>query len=745
MAKSRFSTKGLISKYSKWDSRSFRTGYKSTSSLYGNSSFWMDDDFLSDRTERTGRAVDYVKLAGYKRAISNFVRIVTSKDNIPVIYSSGNDSYTDGKKVVISAKLDEKAFDSTVGLALHEGSHIALTNFNVLSNQLGYGSAETDRLVQWHKETFNEDTAAGSISPKVKDLVNIIEDRRIDRFVFNSAPGYQGYYLAMYDKYFNSKDIDKALIYGLKAESTWDDYIFHICNFANPNRKLDTLPSLRAIWNKINIANISRLKTTDEVYELAVEIYKMIMEAVGGMDQNEEKSKDSKGKGNNSPDSMEPADINEDGDEDPNADPNMDGQGGQGKTKGKGEGKESEEEGEGGESDQKYGKLAKDNSGTPRQPMTDREKADLEKVKRNLPKAIAAQKEFTDGKIKKGKLSKADATKINAAAESNMSYETVGGDIHNNTGNKLTNKTTRCMVIKGMNPRLIDAGMVNNHWEPRRTPEYYQATGRQDFVSEGIMLGTLLGKKLKTRDEERSLKTTRMETGRMDRRMIAELGFGNDRVFSQTHHYTVTPALVHISLDASGSMGGKKWFSALKTALAIAKAASMTSSLHCIISLRGCFNSSGYGSEAPLMWEVYDSRKDKLASVKNKFYSLGCNASTPEGLCFEAIMADTIKAAQGKDMYFINISDGEPGYSDNSMSYGGEYAVQHTKIQVDKMRKNGINVLSYFVSEGGSEWGMSRSRQAFETMYGKEAAFIDVNNLNQLSKTLNHLFERKGN
>jgi hypothetical protein len=681
----------------------------------------MDDDFLTERRE-AGRAVDYIKLAGYKRAIANFVRIVTNKDNIPVVFSSGQDSYTDGTKVVISAKLDEKGFDSTVGLALHEGSHIALTNFNVLTNQLGYGSIETDRLVQWHKETFGEDTNASAISPKVKDLVNIIEDRRIDRFVFNSAPGYQGYYLAMYDKYFNSKDIDKALLFGLKAESTWDDYIFHVCNFANPNRKLDTLPSLRAIWDKINIANISRLKTTDEVYVVAVEVYKMIMEAIGGNDQNEEKSKDAQGQGNNSPDSIgEPGEGEGEGEGDPNMD--------QG-TPGNGEPK-----------DGKPGKVKGDQSGTPRQPMTDREKADLEKVKRNLGKAIAAQKEFIAGKIKKGKLSKTDAAKINAVAESNMSYETVGGDIHNNTGNKLSQKTTRCMVIKGMNAKVIATGMLNNHFSTYKTPDRF--TGDNDFVNQGMVLGTLLGKKLKTRDEDRSLKTTRMETGRMDRRMIAELGFGNDRVFSQTHHYTVTPALVHISIDASGSMSGKKWKSALKTAIAIAKAASMTSSLHCIISLRGCFQSGGYSSEAPLMWEIYDSRKDKLQAVKNKFYSIDCNASTPEGLCFEAVLNDTIKNAQGKDMYFINISDGEPGYSDQNLSYGGEYAVQHTRIQVDKMRKAGVNVLSYFVSEGNSEWGMSRAKSAFDTMYGKGAAYIDQANLNELSRSLNQLFERK--
>ena len=125
----RFSTKELTKKYSKWSG--YDTGYKSSSRSYGNSSFWMDDDFLTKETSTPGSKVDIVKLAGYKRAISNFVRIVTNKDNIRVSYSSGDSSYTDGETVVISSKLDEKEFDSTVGLALHEGSHIALTDFKL--------------------------------------------------------------------------------------------------------------------------------------------------------------------------------------------------------------------------------------------------------------------------------------------------------------------------------------------------------------------------------------------------------------------------------------------------------------------------------------------------------------------------------------------------------------------------------------------------------------------------------------
>ena len=42
-------------------------------------------------------------------------------------------------------------------------------------------------------------------------MLNYVEDRRIDYYVFSSSPGYKGYYQALYDKYFNSKIIDKGL------------------------------------------------------------------------------------------------------------------------------------------------------------------------------------------------------------------------------------------------------------------------------------------------------------------------------------------------------------------------------------------------------------------------------------------------------------------------------------------------------------------------------------------------------
>ena len=174
-----------------------------------NSSFWLDSDFFNDdRYDMLGEEIeskpkgkDPMKLAGYRRAIGNFVRIVTG-EAIPVKFNTSGDSYTDGKTVTISASLKDKDFDSAVGLALHEGSHIKLTDFNtlktledfikkhdaymmMLAEKHGAKESELDNYDRWWSTNY--------VAPKLKDLINIIEDRRIDKWVYKNAPGYRGY------------------------------------------------------------------------------------------------------------------------------------------------------------------------------------------------------------------------------------------------------------------------------------------------------------------------------------------------------------------------------------------------------------------------------------------------------------------------------------------------------------------------------------------------------------------------
>ena len=228
------------------------------------SSFWMDNDWDNRRTSIFDEdeivekpKVDVVALAGYRRAISNFVTIVTGESDIKVNFTTAGDSYTDGKTVTISSKLDDKLFDSSVGLALHEGSHIKLSDFNFLKN-LEYEIHEELYLLG-EKKGFSR----SEVMSHVKNLLNYVEDRRIDNFVFTTSPGYKGYYHSMYDKYFYSKIIDKALQSTEHTDEVIESYMFRIINLTNVNTNLNALNGLREIWNTIDIKNIGRLKDTN--------------------------------------------------------------------------------------------------------------------------------------------------------------------------------------------------------------------------------------------------------------------------------------------------------------------------------------------------------------------------------------------------------------------------------------------------------------------------------------------------
>lgn len=199
----------------------------------------VDDDFVKPK-------VDYIALAGYRRAIANFVNIVTNRSDIKVRYQQNGDSYTDGKTVTIGSKIDEKNFDHVVGLALHEGSHILLSDFNFL-RQLAQNTPHELVMV-------GEDLGftKGQVVGHLKNMLNYVEDRRIDYYVFTSSPGYKGYYHAMYNKYFHSPAITRALKNNTFGNDlTLDNYMNRIINFTNEHSDLNALPDLRKIYRSV--------------------------------------------------------------------------------------------------------------------------------------------------------------------------------------------------------------------------------------------------------------------------------------------------------------------------------------------------------------------------------------------------------------------------------------------------------------------------------------------------------------
>jgi len=225
-------------------------------------------------------------------------------------------------------------------------------------------------------------------------------------------------------------------------------------------------------------------------------------------------------------------------------------------------------------------------------------------------------------------------------------------------------------------------------------------------------------------------KFNRRARGYLDKKRLSGLGYGEESIFYRLRIAKFAPVHVHLTLDASSSMRGEAWQQALMVGVAVAYASSKIDNLDVTLSMRAGAN--GYATIAI----IYDSSKDNVSKIKKLFPYLQSTGITPEGLSFAAIM-DILTENKIHDKYFINISDGEPYYP----PYQGVVAQRHTREQVRRIKAEGINVLSYFVSETGNV--CPKKKGAFKTMYGRDASFIDVNRIANLINTLNKLFLQK--
>ena len=695
-----------------------------------NSSFWYNDfetdDIIVDQlSDNERKSLDLYKLASSKRAISNFVNIVTN-ESIPVKFKERGDSYTDGKSVVIGSKIQEpKDFDVAVGLALHEGSHIKLSDFKLLNNLYN--------LIPNHLSEGAIKKGIYNTQEIVKNLWNYVEDRRIDNFVFKSAPGYRDYYRKMYDKYFNSKLVDKALLSDEFTEETVESYMFRIINLHNKNTQLSSLKGLRKIYRLVNLKNISRLKNSKDSLDIALEIFKVIMNSLNDVitdtknppNLKPQKTTDStdgsdEGDGGSSDGTMSDEEFEEFSNEILGKSP-MSGDSNDTSSGGSGMNVSNLPDNLDG------GKPTKGDS-KPKSSvqLTDRQKS-------LLKSKIQKQKKFLDGDIQKRTISKADSKNLNAIESSGSELKEVGKDASRYYGNP----TTQCIVVKKLTKSLFESELFpmtyNNYWNEKEGPVkmYYQKN-----VDEGIKLGTMLGKKLQVRGEDKSTVFNRQKVGKIDKRMISSLGFGNENVFQFTEIDSYKKANLHISVDASSSMGGSKWEKTITNVVAICKAVDMISNLNVQVTFR-CTSQN-----KPYIVMAYDSRVDKFSKVKQMFPGLGPSGTTPEGLCFEAIQKEFVPINNDLDSYFLNLSDGQPYFPGQNFYYGGRTAENHTNKMVKMIESMGIQTLSYFITDWEIDENSSDAR-SFKKMYGKGAKMIDVKNVNQITKTMNQLFLAK--
>jgi hypothetical protein len=541
----------------------------------------------------------------------------------------------------------------------------------------------------------------------------------------------------MYDKYFNDPAIDKGMTSTEMSNETMDSYMFRLINLHSKFSRPNALKGLSEITKIAKLSDINRLKSTDDALVVACDIFDVILRCIDEAQQAEENKANGqkqKGKGQGSPQAGEgeqeageddiEVEVGEDGGSDGMDDEGEDFDEAGGDN-------EVAEEGKGVMGKIKVMLGGKGKNGKPAEGKLSQRQLEI------LKKKIEKQKEFLRGDVKKGSVSSSENKSLDTIDQSGTELKTVGQELANGV---VITKGIECIVVKKMNQSLLESSdfpLADLRYNSK-AGEHQNHVQCASEVLEGIRLGTILGKKLQVRSESRETIFNRQLVGRMDKRMISSLGFGNEHVFFTKEIDAYKKANLHISVDASGSMSGTKWRKTMTNVVALAKAVDMISNLEIQISFR---TTSG---ELPYIVVAYDSRIDKFIKVKTLFQYLRPGGTTPEGLAFEGVMKQMVGSTTDVDSYFLNISDGEPYFHGKGYNYQGYYASKHTKKMVDKIQSMGIKVLSYFVSEySGDVDATSGSGKVFKDCYGKAASYINVTNVNEVTRTMNGLFMAK--
>ena len=593
-----------------------------------------------------GEDMSMMEMASVQSAISNFVRILTKKD-IPVEYYSYNngDSMTDGKSITISSRINESNIDSVVGLALHEGAHCAYTDFNIPKK---IGNFLLERNLIHGKEI-------------ILLLLNFVEDRRIDQLIYNTAPGYQSYYKAMYDRYFYNNTIDNGIRSNKFRNENWESYIFRIVNIFNKHTDLGALAKLREIYNILDLKNISRLKNTLDSLNIACEIYKCIYNYLSTLTKDNYIKQSHKNK-----------------------------------------------------------QSCKPSNNTIKKEV--------------INKSFKSQENFINGKVPKSKTTKYIKELVNIAQKHKLKNKF--STFTNSEGVMLKQRVT---IIPNITNNLINnnfMGLFTKGIDPHNTKE---------SLEKGIVKGKKLLKQLKIRNEEQRLETNHLKKGKLDPKRLYAASYTDD-IFKKIDIKTYKKINIHLSIDGSSSMRGDKWNSVLKNTTAIAYVATKLNNINLKISIRTTAKepllSKREQSLIPILLIAFDSTKHNFNHI-NKLINFKADGLTPEGICLEALNNFIEPSSYYLDSYLINMSDGMPTFtSKTGDEYKGEKAVKDTARIINLISKKRVNIMSYFIQSKHNNYA-KEAENKFKLMYGKNAKFVDIDNINIITKTLNELFLKK--
>lgn len=777
-----------------------------------HSEFWLPNvgRYKMDYSDPSVRiSPEYIlQLSKIRRAVANFVKIVTGKD-IPVHFSTGHMSYARDtqESIVLSATSDPHKLDIQVGLALHEANHLirsrvtpgvsdSIPLFLLLDLLRDKNNVFTTPAMEPDIQRLG--LADETVTVFLKTILNLMEDIRIDKAAYEQAPGYRAYYDATYAFYWYKPRVMELMADPKSRLPTLRNYRFHIINMTHPEFDETSLPGLTKIVKLIDVPNIGRfgkdkkwntlqkahfpeirvikdkvsgkssqvvtgrqvfsLNAMPDMLNVALSILAIVLAHSETDVQIKKKYLNLppvqvKGKGLDEED--------EDGDDDerpiaPAFDPeNLDLGTAENKDKDSAgddsddteedddtedDDADSDDSDEDGTEDKAGASAAAPESVPVDQKATPAQAKAFDKFSQEVDELTEEQGQFLDGQTEKEELDETQKQTLDTleAADASMEVVNVNPDI-GDVRVIVYPKLTEALLGADTFPFAHSAGGV-----PIANPMC------QDAVDVGIGMGNMLAHKLRIMSDESPLTYTRQNSGKIDKRLLAGLGYEYESVFQQTFTEKFAPVFVHLTIDSSNSMKGKKFYNSISLAVALAQAASKITNLDVVISLRT-------HDELPQVLIAYDSRVDSMTKIKTLFQYLRTNGGTPEGVVFAAIKEQImLRSKPGVKKYFIVLSDGFPSFRHKQadevldgevyerwITYEDRPAWEHTARQVQDMRDAGVTVLAYYIQDKNFKYANGTSKEGFAIMYGRSAAYIDPKSVLEIASSLNKMFLNK--
>ena len=349
--------------------------------------------------------------------------------------------------------------------------------------------------------------------------------------------------------------------------------------------------------------------------------------------------------------------------------------------------------------------------------------------KEEIKKAFSKQEEFLKGNVHKVKSSKKEKQQIEAISKSKVDVKNVKATDYKG----IEHTDIPVHVIDGITPTIIESNL-------------YEVFGRVNLmnkqIDEGIAKGKKLLSKLRIRNEQITLHSNRLKSGKIDPRRIHAASFEED-LFYKIDRANYKPISLHVSIDGSGSMFGVKWNQTLINTIALGYISLHMNNIDLTISIRTTGKDLGKSSmtaHVPLLILAFNSKKHTMSDLR-RLGHYKTKGLTPEGMCLNALNEYIPNSSYYLDSYLINMSDGYPTFEkQGKFTYKGEEAILDTAKAVKNIKKKGVNILSYFIQSSSTKVKEEELIENFQTMYGKEASFIDPKNMHEVTKTLNNLF-----